>query len=250
MKRCSKCGEEKMLDMFPRHVSRPDGRNGWCRECFGKHRAKDATSWGALQEKRKEEDTLLVLGKKQCSKCKEIKDVSEFFELKKANCGYRSSCKKCCGDISEEQKRKQNARKKERYANDSEYRKRINESNNKSPHRHSRKRKETAKKYREVNRFEQALKSSVASAKRYGYMPCNATAGELKATFTGKCDICGVPELECTRRLAMDHDHGNDGDFRGWLCDKCNVALGLFNDNEGLLIDALHYLMNSNRKVF
>lgn len=61
----------------------------------------------------------------------------------------------------------------------------------------------------------------------------------------GRCWICGTeaathktsPEL----RLVIDHDHV-DGTVRGLLCQKCNKALGLFNDDLGTLVQAVHYL--------
>ncbi len=71
---------------------------------------------------------------------------------------------------------------------------------------------------------------------------CDATPEELDATFTGKCNICGVPEIELNKKLCMDHNH-ETGKFRGWLCSKCNKGLGLLGDSEELLIDALHYVM-------
>jgi hypothetical protein len=93
------------------------------------------------------------------------------------------------------------------------------------------------------DRFVTALQSSRRAAGRGDYLPCSATVDEIKVAFTGKCEICGTPELECSKRLLMDHCHGT-GVFRGWLCRKCNSALGLFNDSEELVVDALHYLMN------
>ena len=52
------------------------------------------------------------------------------------------------------------------------------------------------------------------------------------------CDICdGIGR----RALALDHDH-NTGEFRGWLCDNCNRALGQLGDNIEGLKKALDYL--------
>lgn len=39
----------------------------------------------------------------------------------------------------------------------------------------------------------------------------------------------------------LDHCH-NTQEFRGWLCHKCNRALGGFNDNTHTLINAIEYL--------
>ena len=40
-----------------------------------------------------------------------------------------------------------------------------------------------------------------------------------------KCEVCGS-----RRRIVYDHSH-HTGQFRGWLCNACNVALGLLEDN-------------------
>ena len=51
------------------------------------------------------------------------------------------------------------------------------------------------------------------------------------------CQCCGkVPKKWC-----MDHDHKSEK-FRGWLCDHCNVGLGLFGDDLEGLQKAVHYL--------
>lgn len=62
----------------------------------------------------------------------------------------------------------------------------------------------------------------------------------------GRRDICGtVPE----KRLHVDHDHSccsgrrSCGDcIRGLLCSRCNLMLGMMNDNIELLMSAIHYL--------
>ena len=48
----------------------------------------------------------------------------------------------------------------------------------------------------------------------------------------GPCECCGEIPLD---GLRLDHDHGTKL-FRGWLCHKCNVALGMLGDSlEGVL---------------
>jgi hypothetical protein len=42
-------------------------------------------------------------------------------------------------------------------------------------------------------------------------------------------------------RLALDHDH-TTGEFRGFLCQKCNQAIGLLNDSPELLRIAAEYI--------
>jgi len=62
------------------------------------------------------------------------------------------------------------------------------------------------------------------------------------------CPICkgdeeGVKGKGNTRNgsWVLDHCHDTDS-FRGWLCHKCNRALGGFNDDVSLLQNAIKYL--------
>ena len=57
-----------------------------------------------------------------------------------------------------------------------------------------------------------------------------------------KCEVCGSKPKD-NRSLNFDHDH-QSGEFRGWLCDKCNQALGLANDDPQLLRALARYLEN------
>ena len=61
----------------------------------------------------------------------------------------------------------------------------------------------------------------------------------------GGCAICGEPETKEQRgkivKLAIDHDH-KTGKIRGLLCHKHNIALGMFEDDIFLLLDAIKYL--------
>lgn len=52
------------------------------------------------------------------------------------------------------------------------------------------------------------------------------------------CKIC----KRMDKKLVLDHDHETN-EFRGWICNDCNSALGKFDDNIYLLIDALNYLI-------
>jgi len=155
---------------------------------------------------------------KACSRCGETKSVSEF-----GKCGRKkkdgteplhSWCKGCCSA----------AYKRHRAANPDKYRAKC--------------RKWSAKQ----ERFGKALVASAYAAKAGDYAPCSATRDEIVAAFTGRCEVCGVPEIEMNKKLCMDHDHST-GEFRGWLCGHCNRALGLLGDSEDLLVNALHYLM-------
>lgn len=61
-----------------------------------------------------------------------------------------------------------------------------------------------------------------------------------RASFPDVCGICGKLE-EQKRRLSLDHCHKTKK-IRGLLCHKCNVAIGLLEDDVVLLDKAKEYL--------
>jgi hypothetical protein len=64
---------------------------------------------------------------------------------------------------------------------------------------------------------------------------------QMLAAQSNGCAICGKSPEENGKRLAVDHNH-NTGEVRGLLCQGCNTALGLLNDNPATLRLATSYL--------
>ena len=68
------------------------------------------------------------------------------------------------------------------------------------------------------------------------------------------CPICKRNEMQIkekmqymTRKIpawSCDHNHLNDT-FRAWLCNKCNLGLGNFNDDVQLLQNCIDYLKST-----
>lgn len=56
------------------------------------------------------------------------------------------------------------------------------------------------------------------------------------------CEVCGRAPI--TKGLAADHCH-TSGLFRGWLCIKCNFALGAVSDSVLTLKNLISYLERS-----
>lgn len=71
-------------------------------------------------------------------------------------------------------------------------------------------------------------KRSARYIKKYGV--------DISDVVRGNCEICGG-----NTKIAYDHDH-KTGKFRGWLCMKCNTALGLVNDDVIILKKLIDYL--------
>ena len=65
---------------------------------------------------------------------------------------------------------------------------------------------------------------------------------QSKPKETHICPICekNVTEIQ-GNSWCLDHDHKTKK-FRGWLCHKCNRALGNFEDNIELLKRAIEYI--------
>ena len=64
---------------------------------------------------------------------------------------------------------------------------------------------------------------------------------EILEKQENKCAICGKNQKLLTKRLSIDHCH-HSMKVRGLLCSKCNVAIGLLNDDISILENAIIYL--------
>ena len=82
--------------------------------------------------------------------------------------------------------------------------------------------------------------SSKNYKQRYGLTA--QEVGELVAQQGGQCAICGDHFSEVgKKRACIDHDHETKK-IRSVLCAECNIGLGKFQDNVGLLLAAIDYL--------
>jgi len=63
-----------------------------------------------------------------------------------------------------------------------------------------------------------------------------------------KCECCEKkPEnFRSPYKWAIDHDH-KTGQFRGWLCDACNIGIGTLEDSIEGIEKALRYLKKSSK---
>ena len=81
---------------------------------------------------------------------------------------------------------------------------------------------------------------------------CRASIGFCEPPEDWKCECCGKLEEQCrglggknNSTWTTDHNHAT-GKFRGWLCHKCNKALGGFDDDPNLLEKGFSYLITRN----
>ena len=59
-----------------------------------------------------------------------------------------------------------------------------------------------------------------------------------------QCEVCGAFGSDTKNGICLDHDHATNK-FRGWLCTRCNAALGMVKDNTETLIALSEYLKKS-----
>lgn len=181
---------------------------------------------------------------KQCTKCLETKNLSEFSKNKSNKSGIHSWCKKCMTDKVLEyrggrvfEKLKATSTHKEcRICREmkpySAYASKDGKSRRKESYCNE------CKKFMGTERV----------LKRYGLSVDSYM--EIYNRQNGVCKICKNPEKD-GKRLAVDHDHsccsgaGSCGKcIRGLLCSRCNKTLGMVEDNIEHLNSMIQYLKN------
>lgn len=65
------------------------------------------------------------------------------------------------------------------------------------------------------------------------------------ALQSGGCAICKKP-CDVRKNLAIDHNH-TTGAIRDLLCHRCNVVLGLVEEDELLFLEMIDYLKRHNQ---
>jgi hypothetical protein len=144
---------------------------------------------------------------KQCSNCKELKSLDQYYTNAKTNKRTGTKCRECFKAYSREWKKNNKERKKELdknwYIANGEYR-----------------------------RAQIRQQKFGISAEQYKAML--QTQSEL-------CGICGKHQSTFNKGLAVDHCH-TSGKIRGLLCSYCNLMLGNSLDNIETLTKAIDYL--------
>jgi Recombination endonuclease VII len=153
----------------------------------------------------------------------------------------------------EEKRQRLNSRNRERYAADPAYKQRklaTNKKASRKPKALNKDNERTKERYAtdEAYRIWMRLYQSERAAKKYGWAPCIATPEQLIEAYTGYCDCCGCHESSCKTRLVIDHDH-DTGDFRGWLCNTCNLSIGKLGDTPEQVWAAYCYLAPSHSAI-
>lgn len=98
------------------------------------------------------------------------------------------------------------------------------------------KRKKYKSKYKKLNKH---VERRYKLKSKYGLSP--EDYDKLFIKQNGSCKICEKHQDSFKKKLCVDHDH-KSGRVRGLLCDKCNLAIGHFNDDLNLILKAASYL--------
>lgn len=180
--------------------------------------------------------------KKQCRTCEQVLPVSMFYKKTSAKDGYNGRCKACEKEYKQTDAYKKTHAKRnlERYHKD---KKKI-QARRKELYDPVQKR-EYNQDYYQRNR-EKVLEQKKLTYERGDWYKHRFgitfdSVMELKEEQDYACAICGKPEEDNGKMLAVDHCH-TSGRIRGLLCSKCNTGLGHFDDNTETMKKAIEYL--------
>jgi len=169
----------------------------------------------------------IIDGRKRCSLCKEWLAVSEFAFNKQSATGFASWCRSCT-------KKKAEANRQARRADPAKV-----EADRDHKRKHKANLSEEVKRQRSRNE----------TIRSYGVSPEWYEAKLVEQG--GVCAICKLPESFTNKwsggvkLLSIDHDHDN-GEARGLLCQRCNVALGNMGDDPERVRNLARYLVERN----
>jgi hypothetical protein len=69
------------------------------------------------------------------------------------------------------------------------------------------------------------------------------TYNKMFSDQNGCCKICKIHQTDLNINLAVDHSH-TTGKVRGLLCHKCNMGIGLLQEDITILAESIKYLMS------
>lgn len=205
-----------------------------------------------------------LMGEKACTKCKVVKQFSDFHKHSGVSLGVQNICKLCREsdyknkyDPQQNHEKYEEKKKRQVVTPDFIICSKCSESKKyskflKAPHLvngretvcRDCKNLKNYKRYRSDEKYKKKVLKYSASRKRldrYG-----VTEEMFAAIFTaqnGLCAICNIKLDNSIRKLKpfMDHCHAA-GKPRGILCSCCNAGIGMLKDNEENLLNSIKYL--------
>lgn len=154
------------------------------------------------------------MSSRECSKCCQVKELSEFQQHKKSKDGHRAACK-ACGIANAKSWAERNPERRKAIQN-------------------------------AWNRRNRAKMKDCHLQREYGISL--EQYKEWLAAQKECCAICKRHQSEFKIALAVDHDH-ETGEVRGLLCKQCNIGIGLLGESRQNLTAAIEYLSSVEMAV-
>ena|ERR1700738_3207188 len=166
---------------------------------------------------------------KTCRKCGAIKSLSEFHKRKVCKDGLNVKCRGCCAnDAKLYSKTPQRKKWVKKYYASGRYKKVLKK------YQLSEKYRITQKRYRLSGKGQSA--SRLGGLKRKYSITLEDWNRQMQLQ-NERCAICAA----FMKRPNVDHCH-DTGRFRGLLCLKCNLGIGMFQHDLNKLVSAIQYL--------
>lgn len=266
MEVCTKCHVKKPLSDFHKCVSHKSGVASKCKTCTSEARKKDSPRAVRRRQIQELQQTAPV-GYKVCSKCFVSKPLRDFSPNTATISGVASYCKKCVNVAARKSRSDSPRAQRLRHINivrgtldipegssfcticervkpiDAFHINAVGKPNSHCIECHlwnSRKRN----RQRHVVRKENGYITTCVPNLRV----VRADVYSALQREQGGCAICGT--IECSQhgtRLSLDHDH-TTGLPRGFLCARCNNAIGQLGDDPDIVKALLQYVLNVTRK--
>jgi hypothetical protein len=223
-KRCIKCGANKTASSFPRDNTCKSGFSGVCRAC---HTVRQRMCKANNQEKAKRKQ-LADSHKRRTKRIAVLTALGQWPPLERTTEEGRY-CTRC--------KIRQPLDQFPRHAKASDgLRVYCRKCGNTALREARAKKPEAYKNYK----LERTLKL------KYGLTM--ATYRALLEAQGSRCAICRVGLEQRVGKIAVDHCHETNA-VRGILCSCCNLAIGLFKENEDALRSAILYLRKARGDI-
>jgi len=202
---------------------------------------------------------------KKCSKCKQEKNITEFYKQSNGKDGLQAHCKKCDDNRKIEYNRQRSKLKGKKERQLTLVARELRKNNQKYCPR-CKQIKDLSSFYTSKGSYDgfachciicssELNKNRPKSEKKDYYQKNKKELRnkhlQLRFNITRKeyynilkqqnyvCDICG--KKENNKSLAVDHNHIN-GKVRGLLCSRCNIALGFIKDDINIAKKLIKYL--------
>jgi len=261
VKCCTTCRENKLLDEFYANPNARDGRAWACKEC-SKVAIRDAKYRRLGTAPRRK--IPVTVDSRECTKCREMKPLSEFYLSNTNRFGTSYDCKECSRRVSREYGAKKRVPKvwippTEKRCGVCKEVKSVDAFGVRKGRRNGRGINSTCKAcvVRRMGEWAKANPDKMkAHSAKWWKKDSRRNKGYMYKRFYGmtvedyeimlekqdhKCAICGTHEDNQARSMAVDHSH-KTGLVRGLLCFPCNSGMGSLGDSIDNLKKAITYL--------